>query len=149
MSERRGRPVIQIELTPQERDYLESLSRRRNAPAKEVERSKMVLLAAKGHSNKSISERLGVKGHTVGHWRKRFARGGIAALSELPRSGRPPSISDEQVAEVIRKTLDEMPDASTHWSTRKMAAQTGLSQTSVSKIWRALPSWHDFIVCCS
>lgn len=137
MSERRGRPVTQIELTPHERDYLESLSRRRTAPAKEVERAKMVLLAAQGHSNKFISERLGVKGHTVGRWRKRFADGGIAALSELPRSGRPPSISDEQVAEVVRKTLEEKPDASTHWSTRKMAAATGLSQTSICKIWRA------------
>lgn len=137
MSKRRGRPVTKIELTPPERDYLEALSRRRNAPAKEVERAKIVLLAADDWSNKSISEHLAVREHTVGHWRKRFAQGGITALSELPRSGRPRTITDEQVAEVIRKTLEQKPDAATHWSTRSMADESGLSQTSVSKIWRA------------
>jgi transposase len=137
MSKGRGRPVVKVELTPPQRDYLESLSRRRKAPAKEVERAKIVLLAAEDRSNKLIAQRLGVKEHTVGYWRKRFAEGGIVALSELPRSGRPRTITDEQVAEVVRKTLEEKPEAATHWSTRKMAEQTGLSQTSVSKIWRA------------
>ncbi len=137
MSNKRGRPVAKIELSTQDRDYLESLSRRRNAPAKEVERAKIVLLAADDMSNKSIAEQLGVKNHTVGHWRKRYAQGGIAALSELPRSGRPPTVSDQQISEVVRLTLEEKPQASTHWSTRKMAAHTGLSQSTVSKIWRA------------
>lgn len=137
MLKSRGRPVVKVELTPPQRDYLESLSRRRKAPAKEVERAKIVLLAADGQSNKLIAQRLGVKEHTVGYWRKRFAKGGIVALSELPRSGRPRTITDEQVAEVVRKTLEEKPEAATHWSTRKMAKETGLSQTSVSKIWRA------------
>lgn len=67
MSKGRGRPVVKVELTPPQRDYLESLSRRRKAPAKEVERAKIVLLAAEDWSNKSIAERLGAKEHTDGY----------------------------------------------------------------------------------
>ena len=134
MSKGRGRPVLKVELTPPERDYLESLSRRRNALAREVERAKIVILASEDWSNKRIAERFDLKAHMVGYWRKRFAKGGIVALSELPLSGRPRTITDEQVAEIVRLTLEEKTDCATHWSNRKMAERTGLSQTSVSKI---------------
>lgn len=132
-----GRPVVKIVLSDQDRKYLEGLSRRRNVPVKEVDRARMVLMAADGQSNKWIGQCLGVHAATVSYWRRRFACGGITALSELPRSGRPRTVSDEQVAEVVRLTLEEKPEKATHWSSRKLAERTGLSQTSISKIWRA------------
>jgi hypothetical protein len=74
---------------------------------------------------------------TVGKWRGRFARQGLDGLHDEPRPGKPRTISDEQVERVITKTLEEQPKDATHWSTRSMAAATGMSQSAVSRIWRA------------
>lgn len=106
----------------------------------------MILMASEGMTNAAIAARLSVQAHTVGHWRKRYAEGGFAALSELPRSGRPRSVSDEKVAEVVRTTLEEKPEAATHWSTRKLAQKLGLSPSTVGRIWRAFqlqPHRHE------
>ena len=134
---RLGRPVTPIFLSEEEQRALEGLIRKRNAPAQEVQRAKMVLLASCGLSNRAIADELCVHAQTVGYWRKRFAAGRLPSLSEAPRSGRPRTISDEQVAEVVRLTLEQKPEASTHWSTRLMAQSTGLSNKTISHIWRA------------
>ena len=80
---------------------------------------------------------LGCRESTVGKWRGRFARRGLDGLHDEPRPGKPRSITDEDVERVIVKTLEEQPRDATHWSTRQMAAATGMSQTAISRIWRA------------
>jgi transposase len=96
-----------------------------------------VLAAAEGRSSTEIAAELGCRPSTVGRWRGRFARLGLDGLHDEPRSGKPRSISDEQVEQVLVRTLEEQPKDATHWSTRSMAAATGMSQSAVSRIWRA------------
>ena len=134
---RTGRPVIPIELTTEEESFLLELARRRNAPAIEVKRAKGVLLMAEGLSNKEVAREAGFCEATVGTLRKRFAELRLEGLSDLPRSGPPRKISDEAVEEIISKTLHSRPEGITHWSTRKMAKEMGVSHDSVSRIWRA------------
>src|SRR6266545_2820400 len=88
-------------------------------------------------SNVDASARLGVHATTVGKWRGRFVARRLEGLSDEPRPGVPRTITDEQVEQVIVKTLEETPTDATHWSTRSMARATGMSQTAVSRIWRA------------
>ena len=96
-----------------------------------------MLGGAAGQSNTELAERLGVTRMTVAKWRGRFVRDGVEGLLDEPRPGRPRTIGDEKVEEVITKTLESTPRDATHWSTRSMAAEVGLSQTAVSRIWRA------------
>jgi transposase len=96
-----------------------------------------VLGAAEGCSSTQIAADLGCGTDTVGKWRGRFARRRFDGLHDEPRPGKPRSISDEDVERVIVKTLEERPKDATHWSTRSMAAATGMSQSAVSRIWRA------------
>jgi transposase len=100
-------------------------------------RCRIVLAAAAGESSKEIAARLGCASSTVGKWRGRFARVGIDGLHDEPRRGRPREIGDAEIERVVVKTLEEQPADATHWSTRSMAAATGMSQTAVSRIWRA------------
>jgi transposase len=100
-------------------------------------RCRIVLAAAEGLQSRAIAARLGCNESTVGKWRGRFARRGLDGLHDEPRPGKPRSISDEDVERVIVKTLEEHPVGATHWSTRSMASATGMSQTAVSRIWRA------------
>src|SRR5215211_1551351 len=100
-------------------------------------RCRIVLAAAEGEPSKQIAARLGCNKSTVGRWRGRFARLGRDGLHDEPRPGRPRKIGDAEVERVIVKTLEEQPPAATHWSTRSLAAATGMSQTAVSRIWRA------------
>ena len=95
------------------------------------------MAAAEGRSSTEIAAELGCNATTVGKWRGRFARRGLDGLHDEPRPGKPRSISDEDVERVIVKTLEEQPANATHWSTRSMAAATGMSQSAVSRIWRA------------
>jgi transposase len=95
------------------------------------------LAAADGELSKEIAARLGCNRSTVGRWRGRFAERGLGGLHDEPRPGKPRSISDDDVERVIVKTLEEQPPGATHWSTRSMAHVTGMSQTAVSRIWRA------------
>lgn len=144
--ETRGRPLKKLILSDNEREELQSLLRKRNAPAKDVQRARIVLLASEGHSNTQISDKLGIQGHTVGHWRRRFLQKGITGLNERPRSGCPRSISDEKIEEVIKLTLESKPKNSTHWSTRKMSEKTGISRQSIYRIWKAFalqPHRHE------
>lgn len=97
----------------------------------------MVLASAEGLSNLAVAERVGVTPQTVGKWRRRFLAAGPGGLLDEPRPGVARSISDEQVERVIVTTLEQSPRDATHWSTRAMAERTGLSQSSISRIWRA------------
>ena len=101
-------------------------------------RSKIVLACAGGKDNKAVAAGLGVRQVTVGKWRSRFIAHRLAGLTDEDRPGRPRTISDEKVEEVIVKALEQPPpNRHSHWSTRSMARVTGMSQTAVSRIWRA------------
>src|SRR3954451_4009905 len=126
-----------IELTDDERAQLEAWARRRSSAQALAQRSRIVLAAAEGLKNTEIAERLGTGRPMVTKWRNRFAEHRLDGLSDDPRPGRPRTISDEQVDAVITTTLESTPRGATHWSTRSMAAEVGLTQTAVSRIWRA------------
>ena len=100
-------------------------------------RCRIVLACAEGGSNVEIARRLGLYDDTVGKWRNRFIERRLDGLHDEPRPGKPRTISDDDVERIIVKTLEETPADATHWSTRSMAAATGMSQTAVSRIWRA------------
>src|SRR5919204_1338677 len=134
---RRGRPTVQIVLTDEERQTLERWARRHTSSQALALRCRMVLACAEGLSNVEAGARLGVHAATVGKWRGRFATRRLEGLADEPRPGVPRSITDEQVERVIVKTLEETPKDATHWSTRSMARATGMSQSAVSRIWRA------------
>jgi transposase len=134
---RRGPRALQVVLGDAERRTLEGWARRRSSAQGLALRARIVLGGAAGQSNTELAERLGVTRMTVAKWRGRFVRGGVEGLLDEPRPGRPRTIGDEKVEEVITKTLESAPRDATHWSTRSMAAEVGLSQTAVSRIWRA------------
>src|SRR4051812_47696164 len=100
-------------------------------------RSRIVLASADGGTNVEVAARLGVARATVAKWRSRFALFRLDGVLDEPRPGRPRSITDDMVEQVITKTLESTPKDATHWSTRSMAAEVGLNQTAVSRIWRA------------
>ena len=129
--------AVEIVLSDEERAQLESWERRRTSAQALAERSRIVLAAAEGLKNTEIAERLGVHRQSVTKWRNRFAEYRLDGLVDEPRPGRPRTITDEKVDEVITKTLESTPRNATHWSTRSMAGEVGLTQTAVSKIWRA------------
>jgi len=134
---RTGRPVIRIELTEDEKEFLTRLARKRNAPVAEAKRAKAILLMDRGLSNKEISSHVGFCSATIGTLRIRFAKLRLEGLSDLPRSGPPRRIGDDQIEALIEKTLHSKPQGATHWSTRKMARKMGISRDTVSRIWRA------------
>jgi transposase/transposase-like protein len=100
-------------------------------------RSRIVLLAGAGQSNAAIAQQLATRPHTVGKWRRRFLEFGVDGLFDEPRPGTPRKLSDGQVEQVLTRTLESQPEAATHWSSRDMAKACGLSQSTVSRIWRA------------
>jgi transposase len=134
---RTGRPKARLELTDREREQLERWARRRNSAQALAQRSRIVLACASGLSNLEVAARERVSAATVGRWRGRFVRERLDGLVDEPRSGRPRTIDDAKVEEVIVRTLETTPNDATHWSTRSMAAQTGLSREAVGRIWRA------------
>ena len=125
--------AITIVLTPDERSQLESIARSRSLPHGLVRRAKIILGTADGLGSTELSRRYQVSRPTVGLWRRRWQEAGIAGLHSEVRPGRPRSIDDEQVAELITTTLSGKPPEATHWSVRSLAAQTGLSQTTVHR----------------
>jgi transposase len=127
----------EVVVTGEERELLERWARRPKTSQALALRCRIVLAAADGRSSKEIASELGCNDHTVSKWRVRFARRGVDGLHDEPRPGKPRVISDEDVERVIVKTLEEQPANATHWSTRSMAAATGMSQSTVSRIWRA------------
>jgi transposase len=127
----------EVVLSVEEREVLERWARRPNSAQALALRCRIVLAAADGEASQEIAARLGCSPNTVGKWRGRFARRGLDGLHDEPRPGKPRSIGDDDVERVIVKTLEQQPSNATHWSTRSMAAATGMSQTAVSRIWRA------------
>jgi transposase len=137
MSSRGPRPV-EITLSDAERGQLERWARRRKSAQGLALRSRIVLGCAEGENNTRLARRLGVSVPTVRKWRGRFASDRLDGLIDEPRSGRPRTVSDERVEEVVVKALESMPpDGGTHWSTRQMAKVAGVSQSTVSRVWRA------------
>ena len=135
---RTGRPKAELVLTGLEREELERYARRPKTAQALALRARIVLASASGVANTEVAARLGVTVQTVGKWRQRFVERRLAGLLDEPRPGQPRKITDQHVEDVIVRTLETTPpDGGTHWSTRKMAAVTGLNQTAVSKIWRA------------
>jgi transposase len=135
---RSGRPKQPLVLSDVERLTLERLTNRRKSAQAMALRARIVLACAKpGVSNLAVADRLGVSPATVGKWRARFLAKRLNGLFDEDRPGPPRTITDDQVERVIVKTLEEMPANATHWSTRSMAKATGMSQTSISLIWRA------------
>jgi transposase len=129
--------LVAIELTADERASLESWTRRRTSAQALALRARIVLLAAEGRNNTEIAEGLGIARNTAAKWRKRFAEHRLEGLTDEPRPGQPRKITDAKVEEVIVKTLETIPKDATHWSTRSMAAEVGLNQTAVHRIWKA------------
>ena len=129
--------AVEIVLSDAERAQLEAWARRRKSAQALAQRSRIVLAAADGLKNTEIAERLAITRPMVTKWRNRFATHRLDGLVDEPRPGRPRTVTDAQVEEVIVKTLESTPSDATHWSTRSMAAEVGLSQTAVSRIWRA------------
>ena len=129
--------VVSIELTEAEREQLESWSRRWTSAHALALRSRIVLLVADGLRTGQVAQRLGVHRNTVAKWRRRFAAERLDGLVDEPRSGRPRTVTDAHVDAVITRTLESTPKNATHWSTRSMAAEVGLTQSAVHRIWKA------------
>jgi transposase len=134
---RSGRPKAVLVLTDDERDQLRRWARRRKSAQALALRSRIVLGCAEGLDNKQVAVREQVTQQTVGKWRARFIEFRLDGLSDEPRPGRPPSITAEQVEEVIVATLESTPGNATHWSRAKMAERSGLSKSSIGRIWKA------------
>ena len=120
-----------------ERETLERWARRHTTGQALALRCRIVLACAEGGSNIEVARAFGVHRMTVGKWRARFVAQRLDGLHDEPRPGAPRTISDDDVERVIVKTLEETPADATHWSTRSMAPATGMSQSAVSRIWRA------------
>jgi transposase len=134
---RTGRPKAELIVTDDEREQLLRWSRRAKSSQALALRSRIVLACAEGEANTVVAARLGCRAHTVGKWRARFVAHGLDGLSDEPRPGRPPTIGVEQVEDVVVATLESTPDNATHWSRAKMAERSGLSPTTIGRIWRA------------
>jgi transposase len=133
-----GRPKAELILSDAERETLLGWSRRAKTAQALALRSRIVLACADGASNKEVAAGLRVTPATVGKWRTRFITARLEGLADEPRPGAARTITDEQVEAVIVKTLEEAPaGGDTHWSTRSMAKTQGMSQTAISRIWRA------------
>ena len=134
---RTGRPSVAVVLDSEEREVLERYVRRRKTAARLAMRARIVLLCSEGWTNREIASTLDVTPGTASKWRGRFARKRLHGLLEEPRVGTPRRIGDDQIEKIVVDTLESTPRNATHWSTREMANHAGLSQTSISRIWRA------------
>ncbi len=133
---RTGRPKAVLELTDEEREQLVRWERRRKSSQALALRSRIVLKCAAGLANKEVAEAVGVTATTVGKWRSRFCELRLDGLSDDPRPGRPATITTEQVEEVLVATLESTPENATHWTRSSMAKRSGLSKSTIGRIWR-------------
>jgi hypothetical protein len=134
---RTGRPKAPLILTDDERQTLERWSRRAKSSQALALRCRIVLACATGVPNKQVATDLGVSLPTVGKWRSRFVARRLEGLVDEPRPGAPRTITDEQVEAVVVATLEETPENATHWSRASMAKRSGLSKSTVGRIWKA------------
>jgi transposase len=126
-----------VTLTEDEHAQLVAWSRRSKSANALAMRSRIVLAAADGLGNTAIADKLDIHVSSARKWRSRFVADRLEGLLDEPRPGRPRTVSDDQVEAVITRTLEDTPTDATHWSTRSLAAELGMSQSAVSRIWRA------------
>ena len=126
-----------VELTASDRAELESLASRRKTAQALALRARIVLGCASGKHNKDVAAGLGIDPVTVSKWRRRFLSDGLDGLRDEPRSGAPRTVDDARIEAVITRTLESLPGDATHWSSRGMARASGLSVSTVQRIWRA------------
>jgi len=131
-----ARAATAIELSADEERELRSLLRRPSVSQQQALRARIVLRAAEGATNTQIAAEAGVSLPTVGLWRRNFSQRRLDGLADAPRSGRPRTVDDDEVARVLAMTLEPPPDGTTQWSVRRLAAATGVSATTVHRIWR-------------
>ena len=134
---RMGRPKAALVLSDDERQTLERLTKRAQVNRPLAFRARLVLACAEGTPNNVVARRYRTINATVGKWRNRFIANRLDGLYDEPRVGAPRTISDDAVEAIVVKTLETKPAGETHWSTRSMAAQAGMSHTMVGRIWRA------------
>ena len=134
---RTGRPKAALVLEASEREQLEGWARRGRTQQRLAQRSRIVLRSADGLDNKQVAVELGVDPKTVSKWRRRFVERRLAGLADEYRSGVARTVLDDQVAEIVRRTIEETPLDASHWSTRSLAASAGVSKDTVARIWRA------------
>ena len=133
----RGRPLPPLVLSPSERQTLKRWVARRKTAQALAQRARLILACAQGYSNNVVSAQVGLGSQSVGKWRRRFLDKRLDGLLDEPRPGAPRKITDRDVERVITLTLETTPADATHWSTRSMARRSGLSQSAISRIWRA------------
>ena len=134
---RTGRPKAQIVLTDEERTALRRYARRARTNRDLGLRASIVLKSADGLSDTDVAKAVHAGNATVGKWRRRFIEKRLDGLFDRPRPGAPRKIGDDQVEDVVVKTLETTPKGKTHWSTRKMAKNVGLSHSTIGRVWRA------------
>jgi transposase len=134
---RTGRPKKNIALTDDEREALRRYRRRTRTNRSLGLRAGIILRSADGLSDAAVAMELHVTRHTVGMWRRRFLEQRLDGLFDEPRPGAPRQIGDDQIEDVVVRTLETTPKGMTHWSTRTMAKNAGFSQSTISRIWRA------------
>jgi putative transposase len=142
----RGRPIIELKITAKQQQELETMARSRSLPAGMVIRAKIVLGCGEGKGTPAVACGLGISAQTAWKWRERFRTGGVSALRDEQRAGRPRTIREERVAELLQKTLDTRPEAGTHWSCRRFALEHGVSKSTVQRLWKAFqlqPHRHE------
>ena len=132
-----GRPLAVLHVSDSEREVLERWTRRQKSANALATRARIVLKSSQGQSNKEIAAQLSLSQPTVGKWRARYVARGLDGLLDEPRPGAPRTVSDKDVDRVVTITLETAPEDATHWSTRALAKRTGLSQSTISRIWRA------------
>jgi transposase len=134
---RSGRPKAELMLSEEEREQLVRWSRRRKSSQALALRSRIVLACADGADNKTVASQLGCAPATVGKWRSRFVEHRLDGLADEARPGRPATVTADQVEDVVVATLESTPPNATHWTRAKMAERTGLSKSTIGRIWKA------------
>ena len=134
---RTGRPIPPLSITEDQRGALENWARRPNTAQALASRARIILACAESKPNKVVAQQVRVREQTVSKWRSRFLGKGLEGLLDEPRPGTPRKVSDVEVEKVLTMTLESQPRDATHWSTRSLAQQSGLSRSTISRIWRA------------
>ncbi|WP_069338872.1 helix-turn-helix domain-containing protein [Sphingobium yanoikuyae] len=132
-----GRRARKVDLSDEQVRFLEAEIGREGLPPFLADRYRAILLCAKGLPSKDVADQLGMHEQTVGKWRRRYARGGVEALTDGQRSGRPRSITPSKANHLVRRTIATHPQGASHWTIRSMAKETGMSQSSIRRIWAA------------